>query len=236
MRVAVIGGNGKTGRAVRDALGHRGVESRALGRAEWPDLAAALTGCDAASRIAPNRHPDEPAYVAHALEQLAAAGVDRVVYHSVASPYAPAMPHHVGKARGEDLVRTSGTRWTSLQPGAYLQNLDLTGTVRVPYAVDVPFGFLDLADLGEAAATVLLEDGHDGATYELASRVATVAELAADAGVSAERVEEWHGEGRDGRETAWLRAMFDYYDRHGLLVGTLPLAALLHERRVSSRR
>jgi hypothetical protein len=63
-----------------------------------------------------------------------------------------------------------------------------------------------------------------------------VAEVAADAGVSAERVEEWHGEGLDGRETAWLRAMFDYYDRHGLLVGTLPLAALLHERRVSSRR
>lgn len=43
----------------------------------------------------------------------------------------------------------------------------------MPYDVDAVFGLLDLADLG-AAATVLLEPGHAGATYELASRQATV--------------------------------------------------------------
>ena len=151
---------------------------------------------------------------------MTAAGIGRVVYHSVASPYVPAMPHHLGKAASEDAVRRSGLAWTILQPGAYLQNLDLSGPVRVPYDVHAAFGFLDLADLGAAAATVLLDDGHVGATYELASRVATVAELAAEAGVTAERVD-------DPGTHPWLSAMFAYYDQHGLPVGTLPLRALL---------
>lgn len=226
-RVAVLGGHGKTGRAVGAALGARGAEAVPLGRAAWGDLAGALRGSAAAYVIAPNLHPDERSYVASALAALQAAEVPRVVYHSVASPYVPAMPHHLGKAVAEDLVRRSGLAWTVLQPGAYVQNLDLTGPVSVPYSVDTVFGFLDLADLGAAAATVLLEDDHAGATYELASTVATVRELAARHGVPASRSVAWSGEGLDPRERDWLRAMFAYYDRHGLPVGTLPLRALL---------
>jgi NAD(P)H dehydrogenase (quinone) len=210
-RVAVFAGRGKTGRAVAAAL----PEAQPLGREPWD-----LAGCDAAYLIAPNLHPDEPAYVAAALAALTDAGIGRVVYHSVASPYVPEMPHHVGKAASEDLVRRSGLAWTILQPGAYLQNLDLSGPVRVPYDVHVPFGFLDLADLGAAAAVVLLEDGHIGATYELATRLTTVAALAAEAGVPAEQVADPGGH-------PWLQAMFAYYDVHGLPVGTLPLRALL---------
>jgi NAD(P)H dehydrogenase (quinone) len=217
--IAVLGGHGKTGRAVCAALAARGVEARPLGRADWPSLAAAVEGCEAAYLIAPNLHPDEPAYVAEALAGLGEAGVGRVVYHSVASPYAPDMPHHLGKAVSEDLVRRSGLAWTILQPGAYLQNLDLSGPVEVPYDVEAVFGFADLADVAEVAALVLTEDGHVGATYELASRVATVAELASEAGVTARRV--------DVRPKGWLGAMFDYYDQHGLPVGTLTLRALL---------
>jgi uncharacterized protein YbjT (DUF2867 family) len=145
--------------------------------------------------------------------------VGRVVYHSVASPKAPDMPHHLGKAVAEDLVRRSGLSWTILQPGAYLQNLDLSGPVEVPYDVHAVFGFADLADVAEVAALVLTEDGHVGATYELASRTATVAELAAEAGVTATRT--------DDRPDGWLGAMFAYYDRHGLPVGTRTMAALL---------
>jgi NAD(P)H dehydrogenase (quinone) len=219
-RVAVLGGHGKTGRAVCGALADRGVEALPLGRSDRPDLAPALAGCDAAYVIAPNLHPDEPAYVASALTALTAAGVGRVVYHSVASPYVPAMPHHVGKAVSEDLVRRSGLAWTILQPGAYLQNLDLTGPLDLPYSPDVRFGFLDLADLGRAAAVVLTEDGHEGATYELATRVATVRELADEAGVEVRQV-------ADPGSHPWLSAMFAHYDAHGLPVGTRVLAALL---------
>lgn len=219
-RIAVLGGHGKTGRAVVRALADRGAVAVPLGRGDWDGLADALDGCAAAYVVAPNLHPDEPEYVAEVLVAAQQAGVGRVVYHSVASPYVPAMPHHLGKAAAEDLVRRSGLAWTVLQPGAYLQNLDLGGPVRVPYDVDARFGFLDLADLGAAAATVLLDEGHEGATYELASRVATVAELAAEAGVTAERVD-------DPGTHPWLSAMFAYYDRHGLPVGTLPLRSLL---------
>jgi uncharacterized protein YbjT (DUF2867 family) len=219
MRIAVVGGRGKTGRAVVAALEGRGVETVATGRAEWGRLAEVVAGCDAAYVVAPNLHPDEPAYVATVLEELAAAGVGRVVYHSVASPYAPQMPHHLGKAMSEDLVRRSGLVWTLLQPGAYMQNLDLSGDLEVPYSVDVSFGFADLAEVGEAAAVVLTQPGHEGATYELATRVATVRELATDAGVRATRV--------DNTTAGALGAMFDHYDRHGLPVGTRVLDMLL---------
>ena len=219
-RVAVLGGHGKTGRAVTAALSARDVGTLSLGRADWPDLAAAVAGCDAAYVIAPNLHPDEPSYVASVLRALGEAGVGRVVFHSVASPYVPAMPHHLGKAVSEDLVRRSGLDWTILQPGAYLQNLDLTAPIEVPYSLDVPFGFLDLADLGRVAALVLTEDGHAGATYELATRVATVRELASEAGVEATQVD-------DPGLHPWLSEMFAYYDRHGLPVGTRVLDALL---------
>ncbi len=89
----------------------------------------------------------------------------------------------------------------------------------MPYDVHAPFGFADLADVAEVAALVLTEDGHAGATYELASRSATVAELAAEAGVTATRTDE--------RPDGWLGQMFAYYDRHGLPVGTRTMAALL---------
>ena len=191
-----------------------------LGRADWPDLAAAVAGCEAAYVIAPNLHPDEPELVASALTALKTAGVERVVYHSVASPFVPGMAHHLGKAVAEDLVRHSGLAWTILQPGAYLQNLDLTGPIDLPYSPDAPFGFLDLADLGLAAAAVLTEPGHAGATYELATRTATVRELAAEAGVPVRRVD-------DPGTHPWLSAMFAYYDAHGLPVGTRVLAWLL---------
>ena len=218
-RVAVVGGNGKTGAAVGEALRGRGAEPVPLGRAEWDELARAMDGCAAAYLIAPNFHPDEPAYVGQALAAMTAAGVSRVVYHSVASPYVPEMPHHLGKAVSEDLVRRSGLPWTILQPGAYLQNLDLSGPVEVPYDVDAMFGFADLNDVAAAAALVLTEPGHVGATYELASRVASVAQLAAEAGVTASRVDE--------RPDGWLGLMYAYYDAHGLPAGVLPLQALL---------
>ncbi len=220
MRVAVVGGNGKTGRAVRAALARRGAESSSVGRAQWPDLVGALAGHDAVYLIAPNLHPDEPAYVGEVMGAMAPAGVHRVVYHSVAAPYCPRMPHHLGKARAEDLVRRSGLTWTILQPGAYLQNLDLSRDLEVPYALDAVFGFADLTEVAQAAAAVLTRPGHEGATYELASRVATPAQLAAEAGRRAVRVE-------NTAEHPWLRAMFDYYDEYGLPVGTGPLDHLL---------
>ncbi len=241
--VAVVGGAGKTGHAVRAALHGRGVASFPVGRADWDRLPDALAGADLMYLIAPNLHPDEPAYVGTVLEAAKAAGIERLAYHSVAAPYAPDMPHHLGKARAEDVVRRSGLAWTILQPCAYVQNLvpGLRGeppALRLPYSTHTTFGMVDLVDVGEAAAVTLLDDRHIGATYELGGRAVSIADVgrAAEAvlgrDVAVERVdpEDWartEGAGLTPRERDWLMKMFAYYDAHGLPTGTLPLAALL---------
>lgn len=236
----MFGASGKTGRAVVAALTGQDVETVGVGRREWDSRGDLVRGCAAAYVIAPNLHPDEPALVTEVLSTLRRARVPRVVYHSVVAPYAPAMPHHLGKAVAEDLVRRSGLDWTVLQPCAYVQNL-LPGLgtglpVRVPYDVNVPFGLVDLLDVGEAAATVLLGDGHRGATYELGGpALVSVRDVADAAGrildrpVTAERMDPdaWAGTDLNAREREWMRAMFAYYDANGLPAGGRTLSALL---------
>lgn len=239
-RVAVLAGRGKTGRAVARQLDVAGVGVRVLGRDDLARLEEALAGCTAVYLMAPNLHPDEPGYAAGVLAAARAAGVSRVVHHSVAAPYAPDLPHHLGKARAEDLVRRSGLAWTILQPCAYVQNLlpGLRGeppALRVPYDPDASFGLVDLEDVAAAAAAVLLDAAHDGATYELGGPTPVSArDVAAAAGrvlgrpVPVEPVPSAAAvAGLEPREAAWLTAMFDYYDRHGLPTGSLPLRALL---------
>lgn len=253
--VAVLAGRGKTGRAVSRALAAAGARVRPLGRADLVRPEEALAGCTAVYLMAPNLHPDEAGYAATVLAAAQRVGVRRVVHHSVAAPYAPAMPHHLGKARAEDLVRRSGLAWTILQPCAYVQNL-VPGlcaeppAVRVPYDPDRTFGLVDLRDVAAAAATVLLDDpvlpdpvlpegaargSHVGATYELggphpvsARDVAGAASVVLGRPVPCERLAvEEAVSGVDDREASWLRAMFDHYDRHGLPTGPLPLRVLL---------
>lgn len=247
VEVAVLSGRGKTGRAVASALARAGAGVRALGRAEMADLPSAVAGCDALYLMAPNMAADEPAFVEKVLAAARGAGIRRIVHHSVAAPYAPTMPHHLGKAVAEDLVRRSGTDWTILQPCAYMQNPlpGLQGTdpaIEVAYDPDRPFGLVDLEDVAEAAATVLLGEDDVGATYELGGpeavgmrTVARVAEevLARPVRVRRLAAEEWSaaaGADLDERVRDWLLAMFAYYDRHGLPTGHRPLAALLGRR------
>jgi uncharacterized protein YbjT (DUF2867 family) len=250
VRIAVVGASGKTGRAITTSLASRGAVVVPVGRREWPALAVSLAGCDAVSIVAPNLHPDEPPLVGEVLAAAESAGVARVVYHSVAAAFAPAMPHHLGKARAEDVVRRSSFAWTILQPCAYVQNLVpalRAGTpyLEVPYDVDRPFGLVDLDDVAEATAGVLLDDGHAGATYELGgpdlvsvSDVALAASAVLGRPVVARRQDptDWAtgpGAALEPREREWLTAMFGYYDRHGLPAGGRVLRGLLGGRSTS---
>ncbi|WP_338748905.1 SDR family oxidoreductase [Janibacter alittae] len=242
--IAVISGRGKTGTAVVSALADLGVGARALGRAERADPGTDLRGCRAVYLMAPNMAPDEPDLVREVLAAARSAGVTRVVYHSVAAPYAPLMPHHVNKAVAEDLVRRSGTDWTILQPCAYVQNVipGLQGEdpgIDVAYDLDAPFGLVDVADVAQAAATVLTRAEHIGATYELGGPdlvgmrdVAAIAQEVLSRPVRARRIGAWAwaagaGAGLDPREQEWLLAMFAYYDRYGLPARPRTLSGLL---------
>jgi NAD(P)H dehydrogenase (quinone) len=243
-RIAVLAASGKTGRAISAALSARGCHVVPVGRASWERLPEVLAGCDAVCVVAPNLYADEPAYVGEALEAAESAGVRRVVYHSVVAPYVPRMPHHLGKARSEDVVRRSPFAWTILQPCAYVQNFvpalrSGASRLEVPYDVGRLFGLVDLSDVAEATATVLSDDGHAGATYELGGPVlVSVADVAAAASaalgraVTASRLdpETWQsgpGGSLEPRECAWLLAMFGYYDEHGLPAGGRVLRGLL---------
>ena len=224
--IAVTGAAGKTGRAVTAALAARGAIVRALvhtpeqARAGVPgaaesvpvdlaDLAAvraALDGTAAAYLIAPNVHPDEPGLLGPVIDECVRHGPRAVVYHSVIHPYAPAMPHHVDKARVEAMLAESGLDWAILQPASYFENaLGVWSSVRdrgvwpLPYSQRAPFTPVALADVAEVAATVLLDLADDAgdtagsrggtsprhrfATYELAGpEVVDTADMARVAG------------------------------------------------------
>lgn len=248
-RIAIVSGTGKTGRAIAAAVRAAGDEPVALGRTELADPIVALRGCHAAYLMAPNLHSDELGFIEMLLHACQAGGVERVVYHSVAAPYAPSMPHHFAKAESEDRVRRSKLPFTIVQPCAYVDNLlpGLRGSepvISVAYDPGAPFGFIGLADVGEAAARLLTTEDHIGASLELGGpqlvsvrEVAQAAEriVGAEVALNVSTPAAWAAAqeargadaGLDAREREWLTAMFDYYDRYGLPCGSVGIPAVL---------
>lgn len=255
--IAIVGATGKTGRAVAAALDGVAVVRRLSRSApDYPvdletgaGLAEAFTGCRGVYFIAPNVHPDEPALLSRALEAVASAGVDHVVYHSVAWPYSPRMPHHMDKARCEEALRDfgleRGLHWTILQPCAYAQNFEAVLTdspsLVVPYSLDTKFSFVSLDDVAEVAARILVEgaDIHHGATYELGGPemlsvrdVVRLVEAMTGRSVSMESigVDEWmsvHGAGLSPDAQQRLSAMFEFYNERDFLASSVINTALL---------
>lgn len=255
--IVVTGAAGKTGQVVTGALKERGAMvrgvvrreeqrpiSRAAGAAEvaLADLAdsgaleRAFAGAAAIYYICPNMTEDEPAWVRAAFDAARRAGVERFVYHSVLHPQIEAMPHHWKKMRAEEALFESGLAWTVLQPTAYMENIlgqwkniAQNGVFGVPYPVTSRISLVALRDVGEAAARVCTEPGHDAAVYELVGtaplsqrEVAHV--LSETLGRAVRPVERPIDEVRADLEAAGisgyplqgLLSMFDYYARHGL--------------------
>lgn len=264
--IAVLGAAGKTGAAMTSALIARGATVRAVvhraeqvaparerGAAEAvvADLAdraavaSALDGAAAVYVIAPNVHPDEPGLLDPAIAHCERHGPNRLVYHSVMHPYAPAMPHHLDKARVEARLQGGRLDWTILQPASYQDNaagvwdsVRRNGIWPLPYSPTAVFTPVALADVADVAALVLTGTGHSYATYELAGpQVLSTTEMAeVAAGVLGRPVRV--AAGRDAWRSgpgaaippdarALLEAMFDYYDNAGFCGGSVVLAALL---------
>ncbi|MGH8794268.1 MAG: SDR family oxidoreductase [Stackebrandtia sp.] len=121
------------------------------------------------------------------VDAAVAAGVDKLVYTSLLG----ADSTSVGLAKEhwptEKLIHKSGLPYTVLRNGWYLENYTeklapaLEHGAIVGSAGQGRISAATRADYAAAAAVVLIGDGHDGATYELAGDVAfTMPELAAE--------------------------------------------------------
>jgi NAD(P)H dehydrogenase (quinone) len=266
--ILVTGAAGKSGQAVVKALAARGAQVRAfirnpnyadallaLGAAEvsfgsFEDaraLAQAAAGVQAVYHICPNVSRDEVAYARAVATAARTHGVRRFVYHSVLHPQIEAMPHHWQKMRVEEMLFVAGFELTVLQPTAYMQNIlgvwdgiVRAGAFRFPYPAGTRLSLVDLDDVGEAAAIVLTQDGHGGASYELVgtpalSQTEVGSSLSAALGRSVRAEEEplaaWEARARAGRmgdyERTTLAAMFRYYAEHGLIGNSNTLRWLL---------
>jgi NAD(P)H dehydrogenase (quinone) len=254
----VTGAAGKTGEAVVAALAAKGAGVRALvrnadhagslmalgaaevciGSFEDPRaLARAAAGAQAVYHICPNVSTEEVAYARAIVAAARDHGIKRFVYHSVLHPHIEAMPHHFAKLRVEEMLFAGGFDLTVLQPTAYMQNILGAwraivdeGVFRAPYPVETRLSLVDLDDVAEAAAVVLTQDGHGGATYELVgteplrqTEVATAIGAALGRSVRAETetIAAWDlragAAGMGEHERVTLAAMFRYYGDHGLI-------------------
>lgn len=266
--ILVSGAAGKTGRAVIRALVGCGNAIRALVHtpaqvgslqrlgvrdvtvgdmrhaATWM---AALRDVRAVYHICPNMIPDELSIGQLALLESGSAAISHFVYHSVLHPQIEAMPHHWQKLRMEEQLFESGLSYTILQPAAYMQNVlagwdEITGQgiYRVPYPAETRLGMVDLEDVAEAAAVVLMEPGHEGATYELSGpEVLTQLEVAAILArrlgrpVRAEAIalDVWEQQvratGLGNYQLQTLVKMFQYYERYGFWGNARVLEGLL---------
>ena len=257
LTVLITGAAGKTGCAVIDALRARDSSVRALVRRpeqavalaslgvddivsgdllNGEALARAMQGIDRVYHICPNMHPHEVEIGEQILSAARAAGVRHFVYHSVLHPQTEAMPHHWQKLRVEERLLESGLPFTILQPAPYMQNVLAhrrrifeDGIYPVPYSAETRLALVDLVDVGEAAATVLLESGHGDAVYELVGEAGlTQDEVAAILSGEIERsvsvkeiaVRDWRRQatanGMESYQVDTLARMFEYYNVYGL--------------------
>jgi uncharacterized protein YbjT (DUF2867 family) len=258
--IVVTAAGGQTGTAVVRALRRRGEPVRAVVSRPGPrpqlaelgaEVAAAeltqplpwadvLAGADALYLIWPNFDPDEAEGAAALFAEARRAGVPRVVYHSVLRPQVRAMPHHAAKDRAEEALDASGVAWRVLQPCAYAQNLDdaladaaRTGRLRSAWGLRTGQSLVDLADVAEAAAVLLTEDGLDGGTFEAAGpepltagRLAELMEQRLGREVTVEDVVP-RGPVPAAYAGRCRRLMFDHYRAHGFVGSPRVLTALL---------
>jgi uncharacterized protein YbjT (DUF2867 family) len=253
LRIGVIGAAGRTGPHVLAALAEQGCSATAFIHRESQartvrdagagttsvielqapeSLVSPLEGLDAIYVIPPVFHPEEDRLVANVVRAAERAGVQRLVLHSVLHPWTPGLPHHQRKAEAEATLRASSLAWTVLRPAMYAQTVLFyvrpdTDEVLVPYSLSAPFTVIDVYDIAQAAAIVLLQSGHEYASYDLAgAEVLTMGELVERAGRSLGRplvpteVPPWGFPlpptwSRDQFATG--AAMWSHYDRHGLV-------------------
>lgn len=159
--------------ALRQLGAHAAIRADLLDEAA---LAEAMQGADAVYHLGPNAHPREDEIGLAAIRAARSAGVGHFVFGSVLHPQITALTQHAMKLRVTEALLESGLPWTVLEPAHYMQTLQHRATFagdpfRLTWSLERRQALVDLADVAEAAAKVLVEgpQSHHGATYELCS-------------------------------------------------------------------
>ena len=193
-KILVTGATGNVGSAVLGNLGTTDVNLRALAHDEAkaqslkdrgveavvgdflePEtVIPALQGVSTVLLITPI-HPEQVTQASNVIKAAKESGNDpRIVRLSVhqASQEAPSRNSRQ-HAQIEDEVRSSGLPYTLLRPTTFMQNTLATartvaseGKIYQPFK-DGKLGMIDARDIGEVAAKVLTEEGHEGKVYTL---------------------------------------------------------------------
>ena len=218
-------------RGVTDIVAGDMLDSAALDRA--------MAGIDTVVHVGPGLNASEATMGRFVIDAARRAGLRRFIYISVINPQIEYLLNHQAKRQVEDYLISSRLTYTILQPQHYFQNIAVTqiletGVLALPYAQDRPLGFVDMADLAEAVGRVVVEPGHDFATYPIAGDEHLRTEDIADAlsrlsgtPIAARRIPldeivarlAPHFGAADGNIDASadiITRLFTYYDRYGI--------------------
>jgi uncharacterized protein YbjT (DUF2867 family) len=193
-KILVTGATGKVGGALLDNLANDDVDLRALVRDESkaeslegrgveavlgdflkPEtLGPALEGVSDVFLLTPI-HPQQVTQATNVIEAAKGSGNDpRIVRISVHQASHDAPPRISRQhAEIEDALVSSGLPYTLLRPQSFMQNtLMAAPTVASQSKIYQPMkdgrlGMIDARDIGEVAARVLTEEGHEGKVYTL---------------------------------------------------------------------
>lgn len=176
-----------TGRDVEKLadLAQRGVTVRRADFADPTSLDEAFAGADAMLLISTTTVGERFENARNAIDAAARVGVTRIVYTSLVNASTARMTLAEEHRRTEDYLRAGGSAFVILRNGWYLENYtDLLPMITQYHALpgSAQDGLVSGAarhDLAAAAAAVLTQDGHLGATYELGGAAFTLTELAA---------------------------------------------------------
>ncbi|HWC24665.1 MAG TPA: NAD(P)H-binding protein [Flexivirga sp.] len=175
-----------TGREV-DKLADLAAKGVTVRRADFADTATlddAFAGADALLLVSTTTVGDRFDNARTAIDAAQRAGVARIVYTSMLNASTAQMTLADAHRRTEDHLRESGAAYVILRNGWYLENYTDQLPIISQYRTlmgsgqDGRVSGAARQDLAAAAAVVLTQDGHDGATYELGGAPFTLTELA----------------------------------------------------------
>ena len=206
MKIVVTGATGHLGRLTVEALLRRGVraeEITATGRrtetltdlaergvtvrrADYTDPASlreAFAGADRLLLVSGSEVGQRVEQHASAIDAAVEAGVDLVAYTSISKADTSSLLLAEEHRATEKLLADAGLPHVLLRNSWYIENYIAQLPIYLEHGIAGAAGkgrvsAATRADYAEAAAAVLIEDGHAGATYELGGPAVTMSELA----------------------------------------------------------